>query len=151
MHGQTRVYYNQPTTPLAHWPFRRQTAKRSEVSPEVNLMGWPRTQVSWTMFCCSPTFLLFLLLVARSTISTPRTSPFTRSSLNCAILIHAHVAWFLPSSHNFHLLTISPSLSHRCAPWDSGPLLNAKPSARSIAHRSSSADAISPLCDILPP
>ena len=37
--GQTRVYYNQPTTPLAHWPFRRQIAGRLEVSPEVILMG----------------------------------------------------------------------------------------------------------------
>ena len=44
--GQTWVYYNEPTTPLAHWPFRRQTAERSEVSPKVILMGWPKTQVS---------------------------------------------------------------------------------------------------------
>ena len=37
LRGQTRVYYNQPTTPLAHWPFRQQTTKRHEVSPEVIL------------------------------------------------------------------------------------------------------------------
>ena len=58
--GETRVYYNQPTTPLAHWPFRRQTAKRPEVSREVILMGWPKTQVSWTRFCC----ILYVGLVA---------------------------------------------------------------------------------------
>ena len=50
-YGQTRVYCNVPTTPLAHWPFRRQTAERPEVSPEVILMGWPKTQVSSTRFC----------------------------------------------------------------------------------------------------
>ena len=32
--GQTQVYYNQPTTPLAHLPFQRQTAQRPEVSPK---------------------------------------------------------------------------------------------------------------------
>ena len=53
-YGQTRVYCNVPTTPLAHWPFRRQTAGRPEVSPEVILMGWPKTQVSSTRFYSSP-------------------------------------------------------------------------------------------------
>ena len=38
-YGQTRVYYNVPTKPLAHWPFRRQTAEQPEVSPEVILDG----------------------------------------------------------------------------------------------------------------
>ena len=37
--GQTRVFFNVPTKPLAHWPFRRQTTERSEVSPEVILDG----------------------------------------------------------------------------------------------------------------
>ena len=60
--GQTQVYYNEPTTPLAHWPFRRQTAERPEVSPEVILMGWLRTQVSrldsvWNAMCVSHPFL----------------------------------------------------------------------------------------------
>ena len=36
---QTRVYFIIPTKPLAHWPFRRQTAERLEVSPEVILNG----------------------------------------------------------------------------------------------------------------
>ena len=36
---QTRVYFIVPTKPLAHWPFRRQTAERLEVSPEVILDG----------------------------------------------------------------------------------------------------------------
>ena len=44
--GQTRVYYNVPTTPLAHWPFWQQNAEQLEVSPEVILMGWPKPQVS---------------------------------------------------------------------------------------------------------
>ena len=60
--GQTRVYYHEPTTPLAHWPFRRQTAERPEVSLEVILMGWSRTQVSrlgsvWHPMCVSQPFL----------------------------------------------------------------------------------------------
>ena len=70
---------------------------------------------------------------------------FTRAILN-----PARVARFPPVSHNFHLLTIFPTLPHFCAPRNIHPLLNAKPSARSIAQRSSSTDAISPLCDILP-
>ena len=60
--GQTRVYYHVPTTPLAHWPFRQQTAERPEVSLEVILMGWPKTQVSrpgsvWHPVCISQLFL----------------------------------------------------------------------------------------------
>ena len=70
---------------------------------------------------------------------------FTRAMLN-----PAQVARFPLASHNFHLLIIFPTLPHLCAPRNTHPLLNAKPSARSIAHRSSSADAIPPLCDILP-
>ena len=149
LHGQTRVYYNQSTTPLNHWPFRRHTAKRSEVSPEVNLMGWPRLKCLGPG-SAHPTFLLLLPWVTRSAISVHHTSPSTRSPFGRAILIHTQVARFLPTSHNFHLLTISPNLSHLCAPRDTQPFLNAKPSARSIVHRSSSADAIPPLCDILP-
>ena len=38
-YGQTRVYCNVPTKPLAHWPFRRQTAEWPEVSPKVILDG----------------------------------------------------------------------------------------------------------------
>ena len=150
MHGQTRVYYNQSTTPLTHWPFRRQTAKRSKVSPEVNLMGWPRLKCLGPG-STHPTSLLLLLRFTRSAISAHRTSSSTRSTFSRAILIHTQVARFLPTSHNFHLLTISLTLSHRCAPRHSQPLLNAKPSARGIAHRSSSTGAISPVCDILPP
>ena len=37
--GQTRVYFNVPTIPLAHWPFWKQTVERPEVSPEVILDG----------------------------------------------------------------------------------------------------------------
>ena len=37
--GQTRVYFIVPTKPLAHRPFRQQTAERLEVSPEVILYG----------------------------------------------------------------------------------------------------------------
>ena len=37
--AQTRVYFIVPTKPLAHWPFRWQTAERTEVSPEVILYG----------------------------------------------------------------------------------------------------------------
>ena len=37
--GQTRVYFIVPTKPLAHWPFRQQTAERPEVSPEAILDG----------------------------------------------------------------------------------------------------------------
>ena len=37
--GQTRVYFNVPTIPLAHWPFRQQTVEWPEVSPEVILDG----------------------------------------------------------------------------------------------------------------
>ena len=149
MHGKTWVYYNQSTTPLTHWPFRRQTAKRSEVSPEVNLMGWPRLKCLG-LGSAHPTSSFLLLRTTRSTSSAHRTSPSTRSTFTRAILTHAQVARFLPASHNFHLFTIFPTLSHLCAPRNTQPLYNAKPSARSIAHRSSSAGAISPLCDILP-
>ena len=102
LHGQTRVYYNQSTTPLTHWPFRRQTTKRSEVSLEVNLMGWPRLK------CLGPgsehpTSLFLLLWVTRSAISAHRTSPSPRSTSSHAILIHALVTRFLPASHKFPL------------------------------------------------
>ena len=39
LYGQTRVSFNVPTKPPAHWPFWRQTTKPSEVSPEVILDG----------------------------------------------------------------------------------------------------------------
>ena len=38
-YGQTWVYCNVPTKPLAHWPFLRQTTEQPEVSPEVILDG----------------------------------------------------------------------------------------------------------------
>ena len=60
--GQTWVYYNEPTTPLAHWPFQQQTTEWPEVSPKVILMGWKKTQVSqpgsvWRPVCVSQLFL----------------------------------------------------------------------------------------------
>ena len=99
LHGQTRVYYNQSTTPLTHWPFRRQTAKRSEVSPEVNLMGWPRLK------CLGPgsghpTSFPFLLCTTRSTSSAHRTSPSTRSTLAMRFLSTCNSHSFFPRRTN---------------------------------------------------
>ena len=73
------------------------------------------------------------------------TGLLTRAMLNPTL-----VARFPLTSHNFHLLTIVPILPHLCAPRNTHPFLNAKPSARSIAHSRFSANAIPPLCDILP-
>ena len=37
--GRPGFTYNVPTTPLTHWPFRKQTTEQPEVSPEVILDG----------------------------------------------------------------------------------------------------------------
>ena len=112
-------------------------------------MGWPRLKCLGPG-SVHPTSFLLLLRATRSTSSAHRTSHSTHSTFTRAMLNPAQVARFPLASHNFHLLTIFPTLSHLCAPRNTRPLLNAKPSAHSIAQRSSSADAISPLCDILP-
>ena len=120
--GQTQVYYNEPTTPLAHWPFRQQTAERPEVSLEVILLGWSRTQVSrpgsvWRPMCVSQLFLaretslcdaqFLLLMMTLVLIASPR-----------------------PRQH----VTLSYTQS----------------STRGTVHHNSSDGAISPPCNILP-
>ena len=109
MHGQTRVYCNQSTTPLIHWPFRQQTAKRSEVSPEVNLMGWPRLK------CLGPgsghpTSFLLLPRVTRSAVTA------RRSSLLLATLSTVR---FLPTrkSHGFFSRRTTSTYSQYLLPY----------------------------------
>ena len=112
-------------------------------------MGWPRLKCLG-LGSGHPTSFPFLLCATKSTSSAHHTSPSTRSTFSRAMLNPAPAARIPLTSHNFHLLAAFQALLHLCAPWNTHPLLNAKPSARSISHRSSSADAISLLCDTLP-
>ena len=64
------------------------------------------------------------IVLRTGTIQIVEISTYADFSL---LLIHAQVAQFLSTSHDSHLLTISPTLSHLCASWDTQPLLNAKP------------------------
>ena len=122
--GQTRVYYNEPKTPIAHWPFRQQTIERFEVSPEVILMGWPKTHVSRSGSVASYVRLAALLGL--------------RDIYLCAVM------------RNFLLLAMIPTSIASPRPGQHLTLSYAQSSTRGIAHHSSSDGAISPPCDILP-
>ena len=86
----------------------------------------------------------------RATSCLHRAIPSTRDSSSRNVSTPAHVTRVLPSSHDFFLLTIVPISPHRHAQCDTQLLPNAKSSTCGIAHRSFSAGAVSPLCDILP-
>ena len=113
MHGQTRVYCNQSTTPLIHWPFRRQTAKQPEVSPEVNLMGWPRLK------CLGPGSAAVLLELRSSSscgisywVGASRTLSVAQSFSPQLLRPHAHrtgssLVSLLLSSHNISFFIAS--------------------------------------------
>ena len=99
--GKPEFTYNVPTTPLTHWPFRQQTTEQTEVSPEVILMGWPKTQASSTRFCSilcasrssSQPVRSLSLHNAQFPLTRDDSSPYriavpwpTRNSLLCSIL-----------------------------------------------------------------
>ena len=116
--GQTRVYCNCTNKPLAHWPFRWQTAEGLKSHPKWSWMGWLKTQVSSTRFCS------ILVLLFSSYLAGPLS---TRLFL----------------SYSLALIGKLP-LSHRNFQDDAQTIPSAQLESCDISHRSSSDGAISP-------